>query len=117
MQINKHKYCQTQNLLKPFKKYIRTWTRSKGEIRSRMNKWWIQFKCTSIPCEAPAGGQYDPDIDGTWFTNGTKEAFKSCKQHADHIADTLSRNNLYEGLALSLCSTNQLTILGKEIVG
>ena len=69
------------------------------------------------PGEAPAGGQYDPDIDGTWFTNGTKEAFKSCKQHTDHIADTLSRNNLYEGLALSLRSTNQLTILGKEIVG
>ena len=70
------------------------------------------------PGEAPAGGQYDPDIDGTWFiTNGAKEDFKNCKQHAYHIADALSRNNFYEGLAPSLRSTNQLTILGKEIVG
>ena len=84
-----------------------------------MNKWWIQFKCTSTPGEALASGRYDPDIDGTWFiTNGTKEAFKNCKQHADHnIADALSRNNLYEGLAPLLRSTNQLTILGKEIMG
>ena len=85
-----------------------------------MNKWWIQFKqCTSTPDEAPAGGQYDPDIDGAWFiTNGAKEDFKNCKQHAYHIADALSRNNFYEGLAPSLRSTNQLTtILGKEIVG
>ena len=94
------------------------------EAKERLGVEWINGgfnsnKCTSTPGEAPAGGQYDPDIDGTWFiTNGTKEDFKNCKQHAYHIADALSRNNFYEGLAPSLRSTNQLTtIFGKEIVG
>ena len=58
---------------------------SEGEIRSKMNKGWIRFKCSASVGAEKAGGRYDPETDVTLFTDETKEAFENCLQHSDHI--------------------------------